>query len=66
MSAEEHGIGYDGFMQEDLGTEINHLPIFRENSIGQWTPRSIFIDCEPDQIESLVYSDGVGELIEPN
>ena len=55
LFTKEHGISTDGFIERDTGTDINHLPLFRENSIGKWTPRSIFVDLEPDQIDNLVY-----------
>ena len=47
LNAEEHGIGYDGFL-EDEEYQANHHVHFREDSMGRWTPRSIFADLEAD------------------
>ena len=51
LSAEEHGIWYDGFFKGDEEArrasekgDIDHLVMFNESSAGQWTPRSLFID----------------------
>lgn len=51
LSAEEHGIGYDGFFKGDEEArresekgDIDHHVMFNESSAGQWTPRSLFID----------------------
>lgn len=68
LSAKEHGIGFDGYLKGDESArrsqeDINHDVIFRENSAGMWTPRSVFFDLQSEQIESLL-SDPVGELVE--
>lgn len=49
--AEEHGIGADGFFKDEAAAnspelEIDHYVHFREDSMGRWTPRSIFIDMD--------------------
>ena len=65
LNAAEHGIGLDGyFKNEDSAqyTGINNHVLFRENSLGQWTPRSIFIDNDPDSINTLLNSPA-GELV---
>ena len=36
---------------------------FRENLIGKWTPRSIFIDNDPTSIDTLLNSQ-FGELVD--
>ena len=67
-NAQEHGIGTDGFfIDEDAArtTDINHDVLFREDSIGRWTPRSIFIDVENEAIDRLLMSE-VGELVGPS
>ena len=51
LSAEEHGIGYDGYLEGDeemrrTEEDVNHDVLFRESSSGMWTPRSIFFDVE--------------------
>ena len=53
LSTAEHGIGIDGFFTDEnaaRAADVNHHVLFRENSIGQWTPRSVFIDNDPDHI----------------
>ena len=45
--------------------DVNHHSLFREDSLGRWTPRSIFIDLDRDSIDELLMSD-VGQLIEPS
>ena len=57
LSAEEHGIGPDGFFKDEeaaLESGINHNVLFREDSMGCWTPRSIFFDIESEAIDSLL------------
>ena len=68
LSAEEHGIGYDGYLEGDeevrrIEEDVKHDVLFRESSAGTWTPRSLFFDVQSDQIGSLL-SDPVGELVE--
>ena len=68
VSAEEHGLGTDGFfIDEDVArsSDINHHVVFREDSIGRWTPRSLFIDVENDAIDQLL-SSNIGELVAPS
>ena len=53
LSAKEHGIGMDGFLVGDEDTRraqdsANHHVLFRENSSGQWTPRSLFFDRQSE------------------
>ena len=52
LSAEEHGIGHDGFFVGDedatRALNVNHHVLFRESSLGQWTPRSLFFDLDSD------------------
>ena len=65
LNTAEHGIGLDGYFKDEetaQNTGINNHVLFRENSIGQWTPRSIFIDNDPDSINSLLTSP-TGELV---
>ena len=38
--------------------------LFREDVLGRWTPRSIFVDLEPNQIDDLLRSD-IGQIVEP-
>ena len=65
MSAKEHGIGYDGLPIEDATSQqdINHNVLFRQSDMGTWTPRSIFLDLEPDHIHAM-QSEDVGELVQ--
>ena len=43
--------------------DANHSILFREDSMGRWTPRSIFLDLESDQINELLVSD-IGQMVE--
>ena len=70
LSAKEHGIGYDGLPIDDPTTtnsqqDINHNVLFRQSDMGNWTPRSIFLDLEPGHINAME-SEDVGELFQPN
>ena len=54
LNAEEHGIDTDGFLKDEESFNtgaINNNVLFREDSLGSWTPRSVFIDLEPDNID---------------
>merc|ERR1719469_603073 len=67
VNAEEHGLGADGFFKDESAArlaEVNHNILFREDSLGRWTPRSIFFDAESDDIDGLLRSD-IGQLVEP-
>ena len=67
LNAEEHGIAPDGFLKDEeagRGADIDHNVLFREDSLGRWTPRSIFVDLESNQIDDLLTSD-IGQLVEP-
>ena len=44
--------------------EVNHHLLFREDSWGRWTPRSLFFDQEVDQLDALMVS-SLGDLVEP-
>ena len=60
VSAEEHGLSSDGFFVDEekaRSADINHEVLFREDSYGRWTPRSIFLDLEDDSIYNLLESD---------
>ena len=69
LNAKEHGIGYDGFFTDEessrTSSDVNHHVLFRESSFGQWTPRSLFFDCDPDCIDDVLRSD-VGEMLGTN
>ena len=65
LNAAEHGIGLDGYLKDEETaqfTDINNHVLFRENSIWLRTPRSIFIDSDPDSINTLLNSPA-GELV---
>ena len=69
--AEEHNIAGDGFFKDEqrardcqVNNKIRHNVHFRENSYGQWTPRSLFFDMETDHIDSLLQSE-IGQMIQP-
>ena len=64
QSAKEHQIDYDGFLSPSSQhcAEIIHHVLFRESSMGTWTPRSVFLDLQPDQID-IMQGEEVGELI---
>ena len=67
LNAQEHGIQTDGFFRDEeasRATDANHSVLFREDSMGLWTPRSIFLDRESDQINELLSSD-IGQMVEP-
>ena len=65
--AKEHGIGADGFFVDEEATRsmtnVNPHIHFRENSLGQWTPRSLFFDLESEEIDRLLTSE-IGQLVE--
>ncbi len=49
---EEHGINQNGYLNEhQAANDLNNHVHFRENSLGKWTPRSLFFDSESDQID---------------
>ena len=69
QTAQEHGIGADGFFKDEAVArqgeyDIDHLVHFREDSLGRWTPRSIFLDSDRGSIEELRRSE-IGQLLEP-
>ena len=67
VNAMEHGIDPDGFFKDEEASrraEVDHNVLFREDSLGRWTPRSIFIDLESEEIDSLLTSE-IGQLVEP-
>jgi len=51
-------------LKEQSTADINNDVLFREDSLGRWTPRSIFFDSESDQIDRLLEGE-FGQLIEP-
>ena len=60
LNAEEHGLAPDGFFVDEdkaRSATINHEVLFREDSFGRWTPRSIFFDLESDNIDKLLTSE---------
>ena len=48
--------------RESETEHFNHHVHFREDSTGQWTPRSLFFDVQCDQIDYL-FDEPVGELV---
>ena len=67
LAAKEHGIGNDGFFEDENAVQqhdINHQVIFREDSIGKWTPRSLFFDSDSVEIDALVGREGIGDMLE--
>ena len=67
LNAEEHGIGADGFLKDEEAARmapVNHNILFREDSLGRWTPRTLLFDTESDAIDELLSSE-IGQLVEP-
>ena len=66
LNTKEHGIASDGiFTDEDAARmDVNHDVHFRQDSLGRWTPRSIFIDFGAQIIDNLLSSE-IGQLVEP-
>ena len=62
LNAKEHGIDNDGFLTDE-NYDANPYIHFREDSNGQWTPRSIFADTEGNRIDEML-SEDIGALIE--
>ena len=55
--ASEHGIEPDGYMLDETTSsdvDVNNYVHFRENSLGRWTPRSLFFDSDPSAIDRLL------------
>ena len=44
---------------------MNHNILFTEDSFGKWRPRSVFIDCESENVNSMLNSEDTKGLVEP-
>ena len=67
LNAEEHGIGSDGFFKDEEAARsatVNHNILFREDSLGRWTPRTLLFDTASNEIDELLSSE-IGQLVEP-
>ena len=43
---------------------MNHNVLFREDSLGRWTPRTLLFDTASNEIDELLSSE-IGQLVEP-
>jgi tubulin alpha len=61
----EHSIKHDGTRDEETTGEPSFLTFFEETGAGQFVPRNLFVDLEPNVIDDIKASD-IAKMFHPD